>query len=149
MITHTSLSFTALINAGLKSHLQAHYEELNDQAFPLDPDWTKYAQLEQMDLLRCYAAFDDNELIGYAIFLLGPSIHYSSSKWAFEDIYRIVPEFRKGMTGYKFVKYFLSQIEQEVDKVVIGTKTKLEVGKLFERLGYKHFENLYSKVTQK
>lgn len=145
-------SFTELFKGGFLDHIQAHYDALNDHAFPLKPDWERYFALESMRMLRCYAARDaaaGDKLVGYAIFLVHSNLHYSTSIWAFEDLYWLSPEYRTGMTGYKWMKYFLTEIEKVADKVVMGTKTKLETGVLLKRLGYKHFENLYSKVTER
>ena len=148
-IQFETISFGKLYNHGLCNHIQSHYEELNDGAFPLEPDWNRYFNLEKMDMLRCYAAYDGSEMVGYAIFLVSPNMHYSTSTWGMEDLYYLAPAYRTGSTGYKFLKFFLTDIEKQVDKVIMGTKVKYDIGVLLRRLGYTHFENLYSKLGSK
>lgn len=162
-LSFNKVSFQGLRDLGLDGYLQAHYEELNDKAFPLVPDWGRYYKLEELGMLHCYSAeavlapseeqgaarSGTTKLVGYAIFLSNPNIHYSTSTWGYEDIYYLAPEYRKGMNGVKWLRYFLGDMESRVDKVIMGTKTKLEVGVILRRLGYKPFENLYSKVSNK
>ena len=146
-LVFSSVTFSELFEGGLRDHLQAHYEELNDKAFPLKPDWDKYFTLENLGMLRCFACFNGSELVGYAIFLVSPNLHYSSSVWAMEDVYYLAPPYRKGLNGYKWLRFFLGEVEKSCDKVIMGTKLKLEIGSLLTRLGYKPFENLYTKLT--
>ena len=140
-----SCSFRQLLDMGFRNHIDAHYRELNDGAFELAPDFGRYLKMDELGLLKCYAATVDGALAGYAIFIVSPHLHYSTSVWAHEDLYYLAPEYRKGLTGYKWMKFFLQDIEKCADKVIVGTKLKLETGAILKRLGYTHFENLYSK----
>ncbi len=135
------------IEPELKQLYPEHYEELTvSKNFPLDPDYTRYSRLEQMGMLHVTSCRKDGELIGYVLMLIGPALHYKSCLVGHEDIYFLKKEHRKGRTGIKMFHF----VEQEmkklgVDRIVMGTKVYSDNSKLFEYLGYRFYEKLYTK----
>lgn len=147
MITYQTESFKAFMPE-FKEVIPAHYEELSvTKEFELDPDWDRYIALEDAGILKVITCRNDSELIGYIIFFIQPHIHYKQCFTAFEDIYYLKKEYRKGRTGikmFKFAEEYLKSIG--VQRVLYGTKVHLDNSRLFEYLGYKFFEKLYGKL---
>jgi hypothetical protein len=135
----------------LKDILPTHYDELCvTKDFPLMPDYESYGRLHVARMLRCITVREDNELIGYAIFIIQPHLHYRSCTTAFEDIYFLKKEKRKGRVGIRLFQFAEGVLKQEgVDRVVMHTKIHMDNSRLFEYLGYKLTDKLYTKILEK
>ena len=125
-----------------------HYDELCvTKDFPLVPDYAAYRRLCDAQMLRCITVRADDELIGYVIFIVQPHLHYSLCLTAFEEIYFIKKEFRKGRIGIRLFQYAESVLRGiGVNRIIMHTKIHLDNSKLFEYLGYKHTDKLYTKI---
>lgn len=132
----------------LKELFPLHYEELCvTKDFPLAPDYEAYKRLADNGMLRCITVRADDEVIGYAIFVIQPHLHYMTCKTAFEDIYYIRPEFRKGRVGIRLFKYAEEVLKGiGVNRVIMHTKIHMDNSKLFEYLGYKWTDKLFTKI---
>ena len=83
-----------------------HYDELCvTKDFPANPNYDAYKQMAQAGLLRCITCRADGELIGYIIFYIQPHLHYKDCLTAFEDLYFVKKEFRKGRVGIRLFQY--------------------------------------------
>ncbi len=131
----------------LKAIYPEHYAELAVSTnFPLDPDYERYARLYQSGILKLITCRKDKELIGYVIMVVGAALHYKTCIVAHEDIYYLKKEHRKGRTGIKLFNFVESEMKKlGVDRVVMGTKVYSDNSKLFEYLGYRFYEKLYTK----
>ena len=125
-----------------------HYEELCvTKDFPLVPDYDAYKKLADAGMLRCITVRADDEVIGYAIFIIQPHLHYMTCKTAFEDIYYIRPDFRKGRVGIRLFKYAEEVLKGiGVYRIIMHTKIHMDNSKLFEYLGYKLTDKLFTKI---
>lgn len=125
-----------------------HYEELCvTKDFPLAPDYDAYRRLANAGMLRCITVRADEEVIGYAIFIVQPHLHYMTCKTAFEDIYYIRPDFRKGRVGIRLFKYAEEVLKGiGVNRIIMHTKIHMDNSKLFEYLGYKWTDKLFTKI---
>ena len=134
----------------LRDILPAHYDELCvTKDFPLVPDYEAYGRLSVAGMLRCITCRADGELIGYAIFIVQPHLHYRTCLTAFEDIYYLKPEYRLGRTGIRLFQYAERVLRSiGVDRIIMHTKVHLDNSKLFEYLGYKHTDKLYTKILK-
>jgi N-acetylglutamate synthase-like GNAT family acetyltransferase len=66
---------------------------------------------------------------------------------AFEDIYFIKKEYRKGRVGIKLFQYAESVLKGiGVNRIIMHTKVHLDHSRLFEYLGYKHTDKLFTKI---
>jgi hypothetical protein len=67
---------------------------------------------------------------------------------AMGDMYFLLPEFRKGLTGMNLIRFMEKSLRArgDVEKAYIGHKVKHDRGPLFERLGWTPCDVLYSKV---
>ena len=132
----------------LRELFPLHYEELCvTKDFPLAPDYIAYKRLADAGMLRCITVRADEEVIGYAIFIVQPHLHYMTCKTAFEDIYYVKPEYRKGRIGIRLFQYAEKVLKSAgVNRIIMHTKIHLDNSKLFEYLEYKHSDKLYTKI---
>lgn len=125
-----------------------HWQEiaLDKAKVPLNPDVDTFRLLEDVGLLLIVTARDGEKMVGYHVSIVRPHLHYKHSLSAYADMYFIHPDYRQGMTGVRLFKYLEEQLrEKGVERVFQSTKLHKDVGKLFERLGYKETERLYVK----
>lgn len=125
-----------------------HWEEiaLDKAKVPLNPDVDTFRVLEQAGLLLIVTARDGDKMVGYHVTIVRPHLHYKHSLTAYADMYFIHPDYRQGMTGVRLFKYLESVLrERGVERIYQGTKIHKDMGRLFERLGYKETERLYVK----
>jgi GNAT superfamily N-acetyltransferase len=132
----------------LKEVIPLHYDELCvTKDFPLLPDYEAYGRMHVGGFLRCITARDENGLVGYAIFIVQPHLHYRSCKTAFEDIYFLKKEHRLGRTGIRLFQFAEEALRADgVNRIIMHTKIHMDNSRLFEYLGYKHTDKLYTKI---
>jgi GNAT superfamily N-acetyltransferase len=132
----------------LKEVIPLHYDELCvTKDFPLLPDYEAYGRLHMAGFLKCITARDASGLIGYAIFIVQPHLHYRSCKTAFEDIYFLRKEHRLGRTGIRLFQFAEEALRADgVNRIIMHTKIHMDNSRLFEYLGYKHTDKLYTKI---
>lgn len=125
-----------------------HYEELCvTKDFPLVPDYDAYKALDDAKMLRAVVCRTESEVIGYIIFIVQPHLHYKTCITAFEDIYYIKPEYRKGRIGIRLFQYAEKVLKASgVNRIIMHTKVHLDNSRLFEYLGYKNSDKLYTKI---
>ena len=125
-----------------------HYEELCvTKDFPLSPDYEAYKRLADAGMLRCITVRADDEMIGYAMFFIRPHMHYSTCKTAFEDLYYIRPDYRRGRVGIRLFKYAEDVLKGiGVNRIIMHTKIHMDNSKLFEYLGYTWTDKLFTKI---
>ena len=129
--------------------LEKHWEEiaLNKDKIKLNPDWDAYANLEDVGILKIFTARDEGKLVGYFVVFVNRHIHYKDHLFAYNDILFLDADYRKGFTGPKLMKFAEKCLKEDgVTAVVVNTKRHKPFDVLLKWLGYKHIENLYSKV---
>jgi len=128
--------------------LPLHYDELCvTKEFPLNPDWDAYKNMANSGMLRTITCRNDGELIGYIAFFIQPHVHYKDCKTAYEDVYFIKKEYRKGRVGIKLFQYAEKVLkERGINRIIVHTKIHLDNSRLFEYLGYKHTDKLFTKI---
>jgi hypothetical protein len=146
MITYQEEKFSDVVEE-VKVLLPEHYEELTvSKNFPLAPDWTKYENMSRLGILKLYTVRDDRVLIGYTVMIVGTGLHYKTCLVASEDLYYLRKEYRKGRTGIKMFKFVEDELRKlKVDRIVMGTKVYSDNSSLFEYLGYRMYEKLFTK----
>ena len=128
--------------------LPIHYEELCvTKDYKLEPDYWAYENLHKAGCLRAVTCRSDGELIGYIIFIVQPHLHYRSCITAFEDLYYVKKEYRKGRTGIKLFQYAEQVLKASgVNRIIMHTKIHQDHSRLFEYLGYKNTDKLFTKL---
>lgn len=132
----------------IKPLLLQHWKEIasHQDRWQLSPDWDKYALLDKRGHMRIYTAREDGRLIGYAIFLADVHLHYRDMKIAKNDITWLSPCARKGLAGFKLLKFAVAQLDQEVDRIIFNVKVYKDFSKVLERLGFTPFEIVMDRV---
>jgi GNAT superfamily N-acetyltransferase len=130
--------------------LPGHYDELCvTKEFPFDPDWDAYDRMAAAGYLRTITVRNDSELIGYIAFFIQPHLHYKSCKVAYEDVYYLKPEYRKGRIGIKMFQYAESALKRiGVNRIIVHTKIHLDNSRLLGYLGYSWTDKVFSKVLK-
>lgn len=125
-----------------------HWKEvaLNQAEIPLNPDFDTYDQYERMGMLHIVVARSEGKVIGYHFSVVRPHLHYKQSLSAFTDIYYIAPQFRAGRVPLRLFEHVEKTLKARgVEKLFTGTKLSLNAGPLFEHMGWKPTEMLYTK----
>ena len=148
MIEYKEETFDQVIDE-IKPLLDNHYEEiaLDRDVIKLNPDYETYKKLCDSGVMRIITARDDGKLVGYLIAIIKYHLHYKDSLTAFNDIFYVDKQYRKGMTGVKlFIKAEEILKKYGVQRVAMNTKLHHDVGAIFDRLGYKETERVFTKM---
>jgi len=133
----------------IKPLLDFHYKEIamDQDVIKLNPDYFAYKSMNQRGMIRIITAREDGVLIGYCICVVKPHLHYVDSMTAHNDIFYIKPSHRLGMTGVKLFKRTEEIMKQYgVQRIIMNVKRNNDVGAIFERLGYKETERVFTKI---
>ena len=128
-----------------------HFKEISANLdIPLDPDLGVYSRCQTNGTLRIFTARLgsgwESTLVGYNVFFVAMNPHYKSSKQANQDILFLDEELRKGLVGYKFLKWCDLQLKNEKVQVIYHhIKAVHDFGHILERMGYKLTDLIYSK----
>ncbi len=128
--------------------LEEHWMEVSfDKEIPLNPDLEKYLLLEEAGHLHCLSCRDEEgTLVGYVVTFLTPHVHYKDTLYAENDLIYIHPNHRKGTLGIRMLRRFEEIMkERGVDVLHMHVKISIDFGKVLQRLGYHHEENVYRK----
>ena len=129
-----------------------HWEEIAvyKDKMKINPDWAFYQALYDSDSLGIYGVRDsEDSLVGYFIVIVRPHPHYMDHTIASNDLIYIHPDHRKGLLGYKLIKFAEKDlISKGVSVLVINTKTHQPFDPLLERLGFNLQERVYTKYLQ-
>jgi len=147
MIIYQDVDLISVLDE-FKEVFPAHYDELCvTKEYPLDPDWDSYVSLSKAGRVRTITVRNDAELIGYIVFFIQPHLHYKQCKTAFEDVYYVKPEYRKGRVGIKMFQYAESVLKGiGVNRMVLHTKVHMDNTRLLEYLKFKMTDKVFSKM---
>lgn len=127
--------------------LLAHWQEIAQfHDIPLNVDFDHYKRAEAYGQLRIYTVRREHELVGYAIYILAPAPHYSTSLQAKEDVIYLKPEYRKGRVGWKLIEFADERLRLDRVQVVYHhVKPSHDFGPLLKHIGYTFSESVYSR----
>lgn len=127
--------------------LHEHYAEIaHYQDIPIAIDIEAYLKAERQGILRIYTVRHGGELIGYALFAVKPSIKYSGSLQAQQDVLYLSPAFRKGRVGMRFIQWCDTQLKAEGVQVCYQhVKAAHNFGPMLERMGYELIDHIYGR----
>jgi L-amino acid N-acyltransferase YncA len=126
----------------------AHWDEIavEKHRMPMRPDVAAYQRLEAAGQLQILVARDDGRMVGYLLTVIRPHLHYADVLCGFEDAYFLAKSHRRGMTGIKLIKEAIRHMQAAgAQKAFFMTKAALDMGAIFERLGFTKCDILYSK----
>lgn len=148
MITYQQESLVT-VKADIIPLLEKHWEEvaLNKEKIKLNPDWDAYANLEDAGILKIFTSREDGKLVGYFVVFVKSHIHYKDHLFCYNDVIFVDEEYRKGFTSTRLIKFAEKCLKADgVEVMIVNTKRHKPFDSLLVWLGYKHIENLYSKV---
>ena len=125
-----------------------HWRELAAaKDIPLAPNYTAYRTLDAEGCVLLVTLRDGEKLVGYFIGFLFPELHYSSCLACTGDIFRVLPEYRKGQwAGSKlFAGVEKALRERKVQRWHVTSKLSNDSGALLRRRGFTAVEMHYSK----
>lgn len=119
-----------------KPLLLKHWQELESNWFPLDPDYEQYIKLEELGITRSFGArTEDGILIGYAVFFVRYHIHYKTILVASCDILFFEKEHRG--QGLEFIQWCDAQLRRlGVEVVLHHVKVSHDFSPALMRIGY-------------
>lgn len=132
--------------------IKEHWEEiaLDKDVIKLDPDYHSYLRMEETGQLHIVTARDEGKLVGYYCAIIRPHLHYADSITAYTDLFFISKPYRKGLVGYKLIKWATNLMPDDVQKVYIQTKLgDRDIGVILERIGYLPVERVYALTKRK
>lgn len=138
-----------ICNAEITAHLPDHWHEiaLDHEAVPLDKDEAAYQEMADIGMLHIVTVRQDGILVGYIAGFVRGHYHYKSTLHAFTDVFWLRPDCRKGMIGVKlFREYERTLKARGVVKAFIASKVFLDMSVIFERLGWRKTETVYTKL---
>lgn len=115
-------------------------------------DFNRYALfgLEDVGVVRCYTAREGGALVGYLIYLVDESLYQKGRKIARDIGLYVVPEFRKGTTAVRLMRFAEDDLSEagvaEVFQVIPAASEPL--GKMLEGMGYRHHETVFKKILK-
>lgn len=121
---------------------------LNQDQIQLACDEAKYEQGEAMGCLHIITARADGRLVGYYYGMLMHHLHYKDAGlMCYTDVYYLKPAYRKGGAGARFIAAVMASLKARgVVKLYMSTKVHQDNGELFERLGMKCSDRVFTKM---
>jgi len=121
-----------------------HIAEVGPFQFTFDVDWDKLIYLQEVNKLVMFTVRCDDNLVGYAIYLIDTHTHFCTTTFAGQDALFIAKEHRGN--GNKFLEFIEDSLLRDgVDAVTQGVlPTHDYSGMLLER-GYVASEHIYIK----
>jgi hypothetical protein len=148
MITYQTETMETAIPEMVKI-FKEHWEEiaLNKDKVPLDINLDKYKEYENAGALHLVTVRDGEKLVGYYVGIVSVHLHYKSTLMGFTDIYYLLKDYRKGLTGVRMFKFVeKSMAERGVKILNAGMKLHHDNSSLFRYLGWTEIERTYQKV---
>jgi GNAT superfamily N-acetyltransferase len=114
-----------------------HWEELGEKQIPFNPDVSFYQVLDQSGCLVILTARKEERIVGYYLFILQPYVHSKGLLFAFEHMFFLTKELRKGWNGVRLMRE-AAKIAKERGAVCFraNTPNKPRITKLMQSLGF-------------
>jgi len=147
-----NFEFDVPVNAFEKDAAKLMYEHwqeigINKEKIKLNPDFTKYAVLQNAGVLKNIVVYKDEKAIGYSVIFLEPNLHYSDHVFGKVDIIYVSKEHRNSSVGARLL------VATETLAKYLGCSVLIHhakphadmIVKPLEKLGYSLQEYLYGK----
>ena len=127
----------------------AHWQEVaQDKNWEHDLNWPYYYSLEEAGMLRIVVLTISGVTAGYFIFIVSPSLHYSSKRLASSDMFYIMPQFRARYAIRLFRAAESFAKAAGAGKMYIAFKIYKDITPLTKRLGFTHVEDVVVKSLE-
>lgn len=102
-----------------------------------NPNFETYHKLHSADLLHIAIARKSDSIVGYATLLIVDLMQHMGTKCCFVDSVFLMKEHRKGLTGYKFLKFVADCGRKKgAKRIEWGVTIRNDFGHVLERMGY-------------
>ena len=125
-----------------------HWLEIavNKDKIKLNPDWGFYEALYNAGYLGIYTVRHHQKLVGYFVVVVKSHPHYKDHLFGVNDIIYIDPDYRKGLVGFKLIKFVEKDLVNfGVSVLSVNTKVHKPFDAVLERLGFDLVERVYTK----
>jgi hypothetical protein len=127
--------------------LVEHWNEIakNKHLMRLNPDEGVYGELADQKKLLLVTARDGGKLVGYFLWFLVAHTHYKHVLVAEEDLHFLLPEYRRGLAGYQFLKAACTAaLEHGAELLVMREKIGHEHPAILQRLKFVATDIVYT-----
>jgi len=129
--------------------IKEHWDEVVSDSRQLDPIWEVFYEYEKNGNLICFTAKENENLIGYAVFLFVHDLHSRTSRTAYNDAIFLRKEYRKNGTGKMFIEYCDTELgNMNIQLILWHVKPTVDFSGLLKSIGYKHFNTLYAREVR-
>jgi GNAT superfamily N-acetyltransferase len=131
--------------------LVEHWNEIakNKHLMRLNPDEDVYGELADQKKLLLITARDGGKLVGYFVWFLVNHTHYKHVLVAEEDLHFLLPDYRRGLAGYQFLKAACEAArERGAELLVMREKIGHEHAAILQRLGFIATDVIYTRVKE-
>lgn len=127
--------------------LPGHYAEIATDPIPLEIDFDKYLQLEQLGMLLTITARVEGLLVGYYLSIVVPHINHKSSLTGHPAMLYLMKPYRNGFALMRMVKAVEDALTARgAQRMFSGVVLTHDFGPLLERMGFLPVERMYSKM---
>lgn len=147
MITYQEEHSSTVIRDGFEL-FEKHYQEIawKKDKIKLNPNYDKYNAAFDKGLMKVYTARQDEKLIGYAVWLVAPHLHYQDTIKAMNDILYVDPDKRGGSVGIQLIKFSEKMLKEiGVNSIALHIKKSFDWGNVAVKMGYECTESNFEK----
>lgn len=128
----------------IKDMLTANHDETGIFDRPFTPDFERYIDVERQGRLAFFTIRCADQVVGYASFFLDRHIYQRDILAATQSL-NYVDKGHRGV-GYSFMKFCDDKLrEHGVNSIWRHTNRKMDISKIFERMGYTLVQKDYRK----
>lgn len=132
------------LNAIAQPVIQRNLAESCEIAGELDLEW--YANADDAGLLRAYAGWKEDKVVGYCVMLVAHAPHMAGVKIAIQDSLYVLPEYRTTGAGIRLMQFADNDLKAQGVQVVYRQSRKLApCASMLIRYGYTEVESTYMK----
>lgn len=108
-------------------------------------DYKQWLQLELKGRLVTFGAYDKEELVGYAVYVVFNHIIFGSKQAEQMALY-LAPEYRQGVNGIKLIKTIEDSLfYQGCDVLIHGVNPNKDFSLVLKKMGYHKMEEAWAK----
>jgi len=146
LLTFQQESIREILTEGSPQLIGSHVDAVS--AFlphTVELDRELLVRLEECGALECFTVRDTGELVGYAVYTVGPNTHSLGEYKAVQDALYLSPSARRGWAAVKFIKYTADALlgMPLITEVYQSTPLERDFGPVLERAGFKPLERMY------
>jgi len=100
------------------------------------PDREKFEKIDELGMIRAFTARINGVLVGYAVFIVSPHLHYRDLVWGVQDVVFVLPAHR-GRAAIRFLRWQDEELAGEgVDLVYRHVEIKHDYSRTLLRMDY-------------